>query len=108
MAATDRRATPRRRARDRIATGVPTAPTAATSEAADLHALLEDDLRQAALALGAVESYLVRATSLLERGEAARAELRALAGDAEVLERLDDLEENLGALRRRMAQAARG
>jgi hypothetical protein len=105
----ERRASPRRRIRDRIATGAAARVPAAGSDIANLLVLLEDDLRETALALGAIELYLVRATELLERPDFGRADqlaLGALAGDGKVLERIDALTDNLGGLRRRMTQVA--
>ena len=102
----DRRATPRRRARDRIATGTVSGALLGRDDLADQLLLLEDDLRETALALGGIESYVLRATELLQSPGLGRDELATLAGEGQVIERIDALSDNLVALRRRLTQLA--
>jgi hypothetical protein len=105
--AIERRTSPRRRLRDRIASFDRSSnPTLRRRELANLVLLVEDDLRETALALGHIERFLGAATLLLERPDLSGAELNALAEDGEVLERLDLLSDSLAQLRRRMALIA--
>jgi hypothetical protein len=107
-AGVERRRTPRRRLRDRIAsldrTHNPT--LAARRQLADLVLLVEDDLRQTALALGGVERFLVRSLELLEKAGVTAAELGDHADDDQVLRQLDELSQNVANLRRRMSLVA--
>ncbi len=100
----DRRSNPRRRTRDRIASLDTTAnPTlSGKHELKNLMLLVDDDLRQTALSLGAVEAFLAQAAALLEKADLSAAELRAHADDEDALDRLDALSENVDHLRRRM------
>ena len=68
--------------------------------------IVEDDLRQTALALGAVEQYLGQAHGLLERPDVTPPELAEMARDPDVIARVDDLAENLANLRRTMSRMA--
>lgn len=104
----DRRRTPRRRLRDRIASLDATDNPALRSQydLRNLMLLVDDDLRQTALALGAVESYLARTAALLENPEVTGGELAEAADDEEVLDRIEDLSENLDNLRHRMGSIA--
>lgn len=102
----ERRAAPRRRARDRIASGASPRALDGRDGLADQAALLEDDLRETALALGAIEAWVVRATELLDGAGLGRSELAALAGDRAVVERIDALADNLQSLRRRLGLIA--
>ena len=105
----DRRSTPRRRARDRIAsldrTNNPTLKRSAST--ANLVLLVEDDLRETALALGAIEKYLASAMLQLENPAVTSADLSSLAGDSEVGGRVDALGDSLSELRRRLGQLAK-
>ncbi|MSP61599.1 MAG: hypothetical protein EXR72_14925 [Myxococcales bacterium] len=102
---TERRSAPRRRLRDRIASGTTPGALAGKGELRNLLLLIEDDLRESALALAAVEAYLGRARALVERPAVAATELSQLAGEEGVVERLEALRENVDSLRRRMGQA---
>jgi hypothetical protein len=97
-----------RRARDRIVLGDSLGPKALASRAELQNLLLfvDDDLRETALAIGGIESFLLQALALLEREDISRDELAALAGDADVLERIDSLAETLISLRRRLGRIA--
>jgi hypothetical protein len=95
-----------RRARDRILAGQ-TSPSAIIQSRRELENLilfLADDLRESAMAVGGIESFLVRAQRALEKPELTMAELHALADDREVEERFELLADALGSLRRSMKQ----
>jgi hypothetical protein len=104
----DRRRTPRRRLRDRIASLDSTKNPALRGryELKNLMLLVDDDLRQTALTLGTVEKYLTESMSLLEDPTLDREALAAHADHEDVLDRIDDLVENLVHLRRRMKSIA--
>ncbi len=95
-----------RRARDRILAGQtsPSHVIRARPELANLVLFLADDLRESALAVGGIESFLVRAQKTLERSDLSLAELHGIADDHEVLERFELLADALGSLRRSMKQ----
>lgn len=110
--APERRGSGRRaRARDRLLDR-PTrehAPTAALLGVVDLETMLlfvDDDLRETALALQNIESYLVRAHEVLTRESLRRADVLAVAADGQVLAHVDQLGETLESLRRRLAKLA--
>jgi len=73
-------------------------------ELANLILFLADDLRESALAVGAIESFLVRAQRALEKPDLTADELHTLAGDREVEERFELLADALVSLRRSMKQ----
>ena len=104
----DRRRSPRRRLRDRIASLEHTENPALRGkfELQNLMLLVDDDLRQTALSLGSVEQYLAQSIALLESESLAPAELAAHADGEDVLDRVDLLLENLMNLRRRMGDIA--
>jgi hypothetical protein len=108
----DRRGSGRRaRARDRLmdrATRTYT-PNAALLGVDDLETMLlfvDDDLRETGIAMGRIEGFLVRTLGLLEQPTLRRADVQALAGDHEVLDHLDQLNETIESLRRRLARLA--
>jgi hypothetical protein len=104
----ERRAAPRRRLRDRLASGAGAAAPALAGhgDLQNLLALVVDDFRETALALGSIESFLGRALAVLDKQAPTREEIALLAGDERLLDRIDALAENLAALRRRMVQIA--
>jgi hypothetical protein len=106
--AAERRRTPRRRLRDRIASLDSTDNPALRShhELLNQVLLVEDDLRQSALALGAVEGWLARSMALLEEPALSPHAIASHAADDEVVERLEQLAENLANLRRRLGTIA--
>jgi hypothetical protein len=95
-----------RRARDRILAGQtsPSAIIRSRRELANLILFLADDLRESAMAVGGIESFLVRAQRALEKPELTLIELHAIADDREVDERFELLADALGSLRRSMKQ----
>jgi hypothetical protein len=99
---------PARRLRDRLVAreGTANPVLAARYELQNLLLLLDDDLRETALALGSIEGFLAAALELIERADVTAEELARLAGDADILERLDTLGDALASLRRRMVTAA--
>src|SRR5437016_4858701 len=92
---------PRRRLRDRLLEREGT-----DNPALDRHRLqnqlllVDDDLRETALAIGAVEEFLRRALALLEDEGVTADDLARLAGEGETLDRLDGLAESVTRLRR--------
>jgi hypothetical protein len=106
----ERRRTPRRRLRDRIASlDRSQHPALAGHHELQNHLLLvDDDLRQTALQLGAVEQYLHRSLELIESESTGADELGAHADDDAVLERMELLLESLANLKRRMKSIAVG
>jgi hypothetical protein len=75
----------------------------------DIHNLMlfiDDDIRETALSMERIERYLVATLGLLEQDHLGRAEVQALATDTEVLDHIDQLNETLESLRRRMARLA--
>ena len=64
------------------------------------------DLRETALSMERIERYLLSTLDMLEGDVLVRAEIEQLATDAEVLEQIDLLNENLECLRRRVARLA--
>lgn len=99
---------PRRRLRDRLVERDGTANPALKERYALTNQLLlvDDDLRECALALSSVEKFLAQSLALLE-DESVRAEdLARLAGDGEALDQLDNLSETLTTLRRRLLAIA--
>ena len=96
-----------RRLRDRLAEREGTRnPRLRRYELQDLVLFLDDDLRETALAIGGIESFLGEALALLEREDVARGQIAALAGDQAVADRLELLEKTMTSLRRRMARLA--
>lgn len=67
---------------------------------------IDDDLRETALSIQRIERYLVDTLSLLERDELTRADVSELVGDQRILDHVDQLNETLESLRRRMARLA--
>src|SRR5688572_13733866 len=102
---TDRRRPGRgRRARDRLATREATKnPRLRRYELANLMLFVDDDLREAALAMGGVESFLGQALRVLENPRLEKEELLRLVQDRDALARLECLGEAIVSLRRRMA-----
>lgn len=99
---------PRRRLRDRLVEREGTAnPTLSERYALQNQLLLiDDDLRETALALGAVEKFLGDALGLLEDEQVTAADLARLAAGGDALDQLDTLAETLTTLRRRLLAIA--
>ena len=96
-----------RRLRDRLVDRDGTQnPRLRRYELANLLLFVDDDLRETALAIGGIETFLTAALALLEKEDLDATELQALAGNADVLDRLDYLGETLASLRRRMGLIA--
>lgn len=95
-----------RRARDRILSGQPALSPAIRGryELANLILFLGDDLRESALALSGIESFLLEAQRLLEAPDLTAERLRALVEDPDLAARIDLLWDALSSLRRSMNQ----
>lgn len=101
----------RARARDRLmdrasSSAVPQAVLASVENIGNLMLFLDDDLREAALAITQLEQYLVRALGVLESSDLSRRDVQGVASDVDVLDQLDHLNETLESLRRRLAKLA--
>jgi len=99
---------PRRRLRDRLVEREGTTNPSLTERYALQNQLLliDDDLRETALALGALETFLSDALRLLEDERVTAQDLAHLAGEGDTLDRLDSLAETLTTLRRRLLSIA--
>ena len=104
----DRRKAPRRRLRDRIASldRTDNPRLARDPQVQNLVLLAEDDLRQTALAIGHLESYLADAMELVESPAVTAEDLATHAASDDALDGLDALSDSLANLRRRLAQIA--
>lgn len=103
----ERRATPRRRLRDRLPDRETTNPALSNRfELRDLLLFLDDDVRESAKALGRVERYLGRTLALLDGDDVSADELDALAGEQAIFDDLHTLVDTLGSLRARMGKVA--
>ena len=109
----ERRASGRRaRARDRLMdrASQPYAPHPGLRKSHDVENLLlfiDDDLRETALSMERIERYLISTLDLLEGETLCPDEIHAIAGDEEVLDHLDQLNETIESLRRRINRLAR-
>lgn len=103
----ERRATPRRRMRDRLPDRETTNPALSQrSELRNLLLFLDDDVRESGKALVRVEKYLHRALALLDAQSVSADELDALAGEQAIFDDLHTLVDTLGSLRARMGKVA--
>jgi hypothetical protein len=84
----------------------PSPALAQVKQVENLLLFIDDDLRETALSMERIERYLLSTLDLLEGDVLVRSEIEALATDAEVLEQIDLLNENLESLRRRVARLA--
>ena len=102
----ERRKTPRRRVRDQLATpgGKPALDDRPTL--VNQRLLVDDELREAALALAEVEAFLTGIQEELLRPAPSAERLRALGSDQTVELRLANLDDNLARLRRRLVEVA--
>ena len=98
----------KRRLKDRLVEreGTQNRVLAERYELQNLLLLIDDDLRETALALTGIEVFLAAALKLLDSEGVRPVDLYALAGDGEVLDRMDTLCETLSSLRRRMGTIA--
>lgn len=99
---------PRRRLRDRLVEREGTANRTLTERSVLQNQLLlvDDDLREAGLAMGGLETFLADALALLDNEQVTAGELARLAGAGDTLDRLDSLAETLTSLRRRLLALA--
>jgi hypothetical protein len=104
----DRRTHPRgRRLRDRLLDRATQNPALTERfELQNLVLLLDDDLRETALALVRVEAFLQRSLELIDQGDLSAESLRAVAEDDEVRAQLDALAEAVANVQKRMGVAA--
>ena len=72
----------------------------------NLMLFVDDDLRETALSMTRIEGYLTRTLTALESPGLRRQDVQALASDKDVLDHLDQLNETLESLRRRLAKMA--
>jgi hypothetical protein len=102
----ERRSTPRRRTRDRLADRETTNPALSHADLKNLLLFLDDDVRESAKALVRVERYLGRALALLDDGQVSVDQLEGLAGEQAIFDDLHTLVDTLGSLRGRMGKVA--
>lgn len=69
----------------------------------NLMLFVDDDLRETALALTRIEDFLGRTLALLELPQPKRQDVAEIAADVSVLDHLDQLNETLESLRRRLS-----
>ena len=101
-------AAPRRRLRDRLVErdGTSNPLFAERHELANLMLLIDDDLRETALALGGIDRFLADALALLESEQVSARALAELASRGDILDKIDTLTETLSDLRRRLGTVA--
>lgn len=94
----------RRRLRDRLVDreGTENHRLAAEPRLTNHLMLVDDELRETALALTGIEAYLAQALLVLEREDLRPGDLEALAADLEVEARVVELDETLASLKRRL------
>lgn len=104
----DPHVSPRRRLKDRLVEREGTQNPALTERYALQNQLLliDDDLRESALSLSAVEQFLHDALGLLENESVTAADVAHLVGNGDTLDRMDALAETLTSLRRRLIAIA--
>jgi hypothetical protein len=99
------RARRRDRLMDRATRSYPSSPgLRGVDNVENLLLFVDDDLRETALAITRIETYLVRTLGVLESTAPRRDQVLALANDVAVLEHLDMLNETMESLRRRLAK----
>jgi len=105
---TQAQAAPRRRLRDRLVEreGTANPQLAERHELTNQLLLIDDDLRETALALGGIEGFLADALAILESEQVSARALARLAAGGDILDRLDTLSETLQSLRRGLATVA--
>jgi hypothetical protein len=92
-----------RRARDRLLEGTTQSPALSDRrELENLVLFLGDDLRESALAMGGIESFMLRAQQVLENPDLSPEELQRLLDEGDVAERMELLWDALSSLRRSM------
>lgn len=94
-----------RRVRDRLLTGEPPteqvlAADASSSELCNQLFLLGDDVREAALGVARIESFLVDVQQLLGKSGLHKSDLEALLARDNTADQLDELEDALSGVRR--------
>ncbi len=104
---TERRASPRRRLRDRLPDRETRNPAlAGNSELKNLLLFLDDDVRESSKAIARVEKYLSRALALIDADAVSADELEALSDEQAIFDDLHTLVDTLGSLRKRMGKVA--
>jgi hypothetical protein len=84
----------------------PNAALRGVNNIGNLLLFVDDDLRETALSITRIERYLTRTLDALESPDLCRKDVQALASDVDVLDHLDQLNETLESLRRRLAKMA--
>jgi hypothetical protein len=104
---TERRASPRRRLRDRLPERETTNPSlAGKAELKNLLLFLDDDVRESSKALVRVEKFLGRALALIDADAVSAEELDAMSHEQQIFDDLHTLVDTLGSLRKRMGKVA--
>lgn len=98
---------PRRRLHDRLAEHETQQPRhAQRADVSNLLLLIDDDLRETALAMSSIDGFLCEALRLLDGDDMDPAQLLRLCANDQVMERMDTLGETLAMLRRRFGALA--
>ena len=92
-----------RRARDQVLVGESPRSLDMNADLQNLSLFVGDEIREAALALGGIEEYLVKVSSILRKTHLNSKDL-ASALDFDGTTKLSDLEESLGALHRSLSR----
>lgn len=98
---------PRRRLRDRLVEHETQTPKLTRrSDSSTLLLLIDDDLRETALAMSGIDGFLAEALRLLDSDEVQPHQLLRLCANDQVMERMDTLADTLATLRRRFGALA--
>ena len=98
---------PRRRLRDRLVEHeTQNTRLESSGQLTNLLLLIDDDLRETAVAMTGIDGFLAEALRLLGSEEVHPQELLKLCTDDQVMERIDTLAETLATLRRRFGALA--
>jgi|GEM_PF-2777233 len=96
-----------RRARDRLLRGEPPQASASSSELSNLLYFVGDDLREAAMAVGGIEAFLVAVEELLADPAVSAAAVGELDSYAQVNERIERLGDSMDSLCRSLYRLRR-
>lgn len=96
-----------RRLHDRLATHETQNPRLPDrADVSNLLLLIDDDLRETAEAMAAIDGFLAESLRLLDSREVSASSLLKLSADGELMEQIDTLQETLTTLRRRFGALA--
>ena len=97
----------KRRLHDRLATHETQNPRLGDrADVSNLLLLIDDDLRETAEAMTAIDGFLAESLRLLDSREVSATSLLELSAADDLMERIDTLQDTLGTLRRRFGALA--